>query len=299
MLTSLSLLCKQLRREFPKEEFPVLPSKYSSKSRSSGAHEKDRISLRGYLHNVAKVGQQVADSTAFVNFLTQDAIDLTEEEAKDIQTRVAMDEHRMAQQAKFDREVAKKVDELDEQLKEVKLDLLQPGGVSRLFSALKHVDDVNELPPLYQTVFEWGSMSLASTLYHVFSSSDDATLNFTQLKRTHMLLPYRAMWAILKISNPMAMMKGIMDLFLAQPFGSRSLLQRIISGNMQEEVSEYKREIADIEAVIDDPLLCEKIRNYVYAPRSVISQIFPDDGMSFSRQTRFLSTRFPPLQSWN
>ncbi|KAI8604047.1 hypothetical protein EDD21DRAFT_367409 [Dissophora ornata] len=269
-----------LRKEFPKEEFPVPPAKYMAKSRPRGAqaaHEKDRISLRGFLHTLAKVSQNVVDSTAFTAFLTQDAIALTEVEAKDIQVRVAMDEHRMAQQAKFDREVAKKVDELDAQLKEVKMDLLQPGGISRLFGAFKHIDNVNNLPPLYQTVFEWGCMNFASTLYHVFTSSDDATLNLTQLKRTHMLMPYRTMWGILKISNPMAMMKGIMDLFLAQPFGSRSLMQRLISGNMQEEVSEYKKEITEIEATIDDPALCEKIRNYVFAPRSVISQIFPDD----------------------
>ncbi|CAO3574312.1 unnamed protein product [Mortierella alpina] len=269
-----------LRRDFPSKELPIPPSKYAAKSGPAGAkaaREKDRISLRGYLHNLAKVGQDIVDSAAFVSFLTEDAIALTDEEAKDVQDRVQLDEHRMAQQAKFDREVAKKVDELDSQLKEVKLDLLQPGGVSRLFAAFKHVDDVNNLPALYQTVFEWGSMNFASTLYHVFTSSDDATLNFTQLKRTHMLMPYRTMWGILKVSNPMAMMKGIIDLFLAQPFGSRSLMQRIISVNMQEEVTEYKKEIIEIEEAIDDPALCEKIRNYVYAPRSVINQIFPDD----------------------
>ncbi|KAG0213489.1 hypothetical protein BGX28_004344 [Mortierella sp. GBA30] len=273
-------LYQTLRHDFPSKELPIPPSKYAAKSRNSGAkagREKDRISLRGYLHNLAKVGQDIVDSDAFVSFLTTDAVALTEEEAKDVQDRVLLDEHRMAQQAKFDTEVAKKVDELDSQLKQVKLDLLQPGGVSRLFSAFKQIDDVINLPPLYQTVFEWGCMNFASTLYHVFTSSDDATLNFTQLKRTHMLMPYRTMWGILKISNPMAMMKGIMDLFLAQPFGSRSLMQRIISVNMQEEVTEYKKEITDIEDAIDDPVLCEKIRNYVYAPRSVISQIFPDD----------------------
>lgn len=262
-------------------EIPVPPSKYPVKSGSSGvktAREKDRISLRGYLHNIAKVSQEVVDSAVFINFLSKDAIALSEEEAKDVQMRVSLDEHRMEQQAKFDREVAKKVDELDTQLKEVKLDLLQPGGVSRLFSAFKHIDNVNDLPPLYQSVFEWGCMSFASTLYHVLTSSDDATLNLTQLKRTHFLLPYRTMWGILKISNPMAMMKGIMDLFLAQPFGSRSLMQRILSGNMQEEVSEYKKEIAEVEAAIDDPALCEKIRNYVFAPRAVVSKIFPEDG---------------------
>ncbi|KAG0058897.1 hypothetical protein BGZ90_004712 [Linnemannia elongata] len=273
-------LYHNLRQEFPNLEIPVPPSKYPVKSGASGvktAREKDRISLRGYLHNIAKVSQEVVDSAVFINFLSKDAIALSEEEAKDVQMRVSLDEHRMEQQAKFDREVAKKVDELDTQLKEVKLDLLQPGGVSRLFSAFKHIDNVNDLPPLYQSVFEWGCMSFASTLYHVLTSSDDATLNLTQLKRTHFLLPYRTMWGILKISNPMAMMKGIMDLFLAQPFGSRSLMQRILSGNMQEEVSEYKKEIAEVEAAIDDPALCEKIRNYVFAPRAVVSKIFPED----------------------
>ncbi|KAF9109728.1 hypothetical protein BGX27_007262 [Mortierella sp. AM989] len=269
-----------LRHDFPQQELPTPPSKYAAKSGSSGAtaaREKDRVSLRGYLHNLAKTSQEIAESPAFIDFLTQDPIVLTEDEARDAQVRVAIDEHRMVQQAKFDCEVARKVDELDAQLKEVKLDILQPGGVSRLFSAFRNVENVDDLPELYQSVFEWGCMNFASTLYHVFTSSDDAALNFTQLKRTHMLVPYRTMWGILKISNPMGMMKGIMDLFLAQPFGSRSLMQRIISGNMSEEVSEYKKEIDEIESAIADPSLCEKIRNYVYAPASVISQIFPSD----------------------
>ncbi|KAF9584563.1 hypothetical protein BGW38_006015 [Lunasporangiospora selenospora] len=269
-----------IRQAFPQLELPVPPAKYVPKrSGSSGekaAREKDRISLRGYMHNLAKIGRIVVDSPVFTQFLTKGAVDLTEEEMKDVQKRIELDENRMAQQVKFDKEVAAKVEELDKQLKEVKEELLQPGGISRLFSAFKHIDNVNDLPPLYRTVFEWGCMNFASTLYHVFTSSDDATLNFTQLKRTHMLLPYRAMWGLLKISNPMAMMKGIMDLFLAQPFGSRSLMQRIISGNIQEEVSEYKREVSDLESSIDDSGLCEKIRNYVYAPRSVLLKIFPE-----------------------
>lgn len=192
--------------------------------------------------------------------------------------RAAFDENRMAQQAKFDQEVAKKVEELDKHLKEVKTELLQPGGVTRLFSAFKQYERVQDLPPMYQTVFEWGCMNFASTLYHVLSASDSATLNYMHLKRTHMLMPYRAMWGILKVSNPMAIMKGILDLFLAQPFGRRSLMQRIISVNIQEEISEYKKDIAQIEASIDDQALCDKIRNYVNAPKAILSSLFPDDG---------------------
>lgn len=41
-----------------------------------------------------------------------------------------------------------------------------------------------------------------------------------------MLMPYRAIAQILKVSNPFIMVKGVMDLFLAQPFGGKSLFQR-------------------------------------------------------------------------
>ncbi|KFH69783.1 hypothetical protein MVEG_04589 [Podila verticillata NRRL 6337] len=273
-------LYTSLRQEYPQHEFPLPPAKYAAKSGSSGskaAREKDRVSLRGYLHSLAKTAPEIATCSLFVNFLSKDAITLTAEEQKDIQMRTALDENRVAQQAKFDQEVAKKVEELDKHLKEVKTELLQPGGVTRLFSAFKQYERVQDLPPMYQTVFEWGCMNFASTLYHVFSASDSATLNYTHLKRTNMLMPYRAMWGILKVSNPMAMMKGILDLFLAQPFGSRSLMQRIISVNIQEEITEYKKDISQIEASIGDQSLCDKIRNYVNAPKAVVSSIFPDD----------------------
>ncbi|KAG0251873.1 hypothetical protein BGZ95_006772, partial [Linnemannia exigua] len=268
-----------LRDEFPQYEFPLPPAKVSAKSGSAGvkaAREKDRLSLRGYLHNVAKVAPEIVVSDIFVSFLTKDAITLTAEEAKDVHIRTALDEHRMEQQTQFAREVAKKVQELDSHLKQVKQDLLQPGGVSRLFDAFRKYENVNDLPPLYQTVFEWGCMNFASTLHHVFTASDDAALNLTHLKRTHLLMPYRTMWGILKVSNPMAMMKGIMDLFLAQPFGRSSLMQRIISVNLQEEITEYKKDTVQLEAAIGDQALCDKIHNYVYAPKDVVISIFPE-----------------------
>jgi len=217
-------------------------------------------------------------STIFTDFLSKDAVTLTEVELRDVQTRTTLDGHRTEQQAKFDQEVAKKVEEIDSHLKQVKADLLRPGGISRLFGAFRQYEKLEDLPPLYQTVFEWGCMNFASTLYHMFTASDDATLNFSQLKRTHTLLPYRAMWGILKISNPMAMMKGIMDLFLAQPFGRRSLMQRIISVNLQEEIAEYKKDLTHLETTIDDPALCEKLKNYVYAPKVDVDVTFPNGG---------------------
>ncbi|CAO3567561.1 unnamed protein product [Mortierella alpina] len=266
-----------LREKYPQYEFPFPPARCSAKTTKAG-WEKDRTSLRGYIHSVARIAPEVVSSELFEAFLTKDVVSLTPDMTRDIQARTALDERRMEQQAKFDKEVGLKVEELDQHLKQVKADLLQPGGVSRLFSAFGKYENVNDLPPLYQTVFEWGCMNFASTLYHVFTASDNATLNFTQMKRTHTLMPYRTMWGILKISNPMAVMKGILDLFLAQPFGSRSLMQRIISVNIHEEISEYKKDVTLLEELIGDKGLCDKIRNYVHASKDVVSTIVSDDG---------------------
>jgi hypothetical protein len=63
-------------------------------------------------------------------------------------------------------------------------------------------------------------------LHTHFVTSDAATENLINLKRTNALIPYKTLRTILKISNPMAMVKGVLDLFMAQPFGGRSLFQR-------------------------------------------------------------------------
>ena len=65
---------------------------------------------------------------------------------------------------------------------------------------------------------------MASTVFHHFVAADNASESFAGLKRIHGLMPYFMLKAALKISNPMAMIRGVLDLFLAQPFGGRSLL---------------------------------------------------------------------------
>lgn len=73
---------------------------------------------------------------------------------------------------------------------------------------------------------------LASTIFQHYVAADSAPENFASLKRLHGLMPYFVLKGILKISNPVAMIRGFLDLFLAQPFGGRSLLQRF--GNIYD-----------------------------------------------------------------
>lgn len=89
------------------------------------------------------------------------------------------------------------------------------------------------------------SPRMASTVFHHYIAADDASESLAGLKRTHGFMPYFMLKAALKISNPVAMIRsaslpvliisvtnairiGVLDLFLAQPFGGRSLLQRCV-----------------------------------------------------------------------
>ncbi|KAH9943424.1 uncharacterized protein BXZ73DRAFT_97466 [Epithele typhae] len=80
---------------------------------------------------------------------------------------------------------------------------------------------------------------------------------------------YQAVLEWARISNPMAMIRGVLDLFLAQPFGGRSLLQRMFTGSLMEEVRALQEDIEAVKEKVEDPVMCEKVRLYVYAPREI------------------------------
>lgn len=50
--------------------------------------------------------------------------------------------------------------------------------------------------------------SLASTVFHTFVASDDASETFAGLKRIHGLMPYFMLKAALKITNPVSMIRS-------------------------------------------------------------------------------------------
>jgi hypothetical protein len=75
---------------------------------------------------------------------------------------------------------------------------------------------------------KWATLTtrLAATIFQVFVASDTSSEQLASLKRLHGMVPYFVLKGILRISNPMAMIRGVLDLFLARPFGGQSLLQR-------------------------------------------------------------------------
>ncbi|KAI0750865.1 hypothetical protein C8Q80DRAFT_1268175 [Daedaleopsis nitida] len=232
------------------------------------SREKNRLTLRSYLHTLLS-SSTFASSPVLKSFLLSGPTRLTEEELADARRREEADHMREDGRMRFAKEITARVDGLRETVRSVKGELLGKDGLTHIFATIKETQNIRELPPSFQAVMEWARISLASTVFHHFVAADNASETYASLKRIHGLMPYFMLKAALKISNPMGMIRGVLDLFLAQPFGGRSLLQRMFTGQLMEEVKAIEEDIESIKEKVDDPVMCEKVRLYVYAPREI------------------------------
>jgi hypothetical protein len=229
------------------------------------ARERNRLTLRAYLRTLL-ANPHVADSETMSSFLLSEPIDLAPSEIHDTQAREALDAVRDDESKRFTDETNRRVTELREHLQSFKADLIQRDGLTRIFATIKATPNMDDLPESYRALMAWGRISLASTLFHIFVGGDTSSDIFGQLKRIHGLMPYFVLRGILRISNPVSMIRGVLDLFLAQPFGQRSLAQRMLTSSIQEEVRELGQMAERIASKIEDDLLCERVRSYVHAP---------------------------------
>ncbi|PIL37165.1 hypothetical protein GSI_00857 [Ganoderma sinense ZZ0214-1] len=232
------------------------------------SREKNRLTLRSYLHTLLS-SSAFASSPVLRSFLLSNPTRLTEEETADARRREEADRMREDGRMRFAKEITARVDGLRETVRGVKGELLGKDGLMLIFATIKDTPDVRNLPSSYQAVLEWARISLASTVFHHYVAADNASETFANMKRIHGLMPYFMFKAALKISNPMGMIRGVLDLFLATPFGGRSLLQRMFTGSLMEEVRAINEDIEAVKEKVDDPVMCEKVRLYVYAPREI------------------------------
>lgn len=93
------------------------------------------------------------------------------------------------------------------------------------------------------------------------------------MKRIHSLIPYSALKGVIRFSNPAAVMKGVLDLFLAQPLGAKSLMQRMLSLAINDGIKTTQKSIDAVNLKIADPVLSEKIKKYTEADEAVKDQI--------------------------
>ncbi|KIJ56683.1 hypothetical protein M422DRAFT_197782 [Sphaerobolus stellatus SS14] len=233
------------------------------------SREKNRLTLRAYLHTLFS-SSTLTNSPVLRSFLTSGAIQLNAAEFEDARRREEADQVREEGRKRFAKELAAKVDALREAMKGVKRDIMGKDGLIHAFAVIQATEDIRELPPDFKAVLEWARISFASTIFHHFIATDSASQTLVSLKRIHKLMPYGVLRVILKISNPVAMIRGVLDLFLAQTWGGGgSLLQRMVTSGIAEEVKALQEQIDAVKDKVEDDTLCEKIRLFVYAPAEI------------------------------
>lgn len=79
------------------------------------------------------------------------------------------------------------------------------------------------------------------------------------------MIPYSALKQVIRFANPAVVMSGVLDLFLAQPFGSRSLAQRVFGMAINDGIKTFQKSIDSLVAKIDDPILCAKLEHFCNA----------------------------------
>ncbi|MCJ1312846.1 hypothetical protein MMC25_006522 [Agyrium rufum] len=223
--------------------------------------EEQRVSLRAFLRTFLQ-NKQIAETKAMKEFLTLQPITLNEEEMVDIQRRKDMDEKRMEEQRQFYEIARQRAKELDVYMEKFRRDIVESNGLTKLFAEIKTKDKIDDLSLEYKKFAEWLRIEVAATIYHIFLAEDNSPELFAQAKRIHSMLPYTALKQVIRFANPALVMTGVLDLFLAQPFGSRSLAQRVFSMALNDGIKTFQRSIDSLCKKIDDPILCSKIKKF-------------------------------------
>ncbi|KAG9592864.1 hypothetical protein KCV04_g20937, partial [Aureobasidium melanogenum] len=223
--------------------------------------EEQRVSLRAFLRNFLQ-NESIANSNAMNDFLTGNVVTLNEEEMEDVKRRIEMDDKRIEEQRRFYEIARQRARELDVHMEKFRREVVESNGLTKLFAEIKQKNTIAELSPEYKKFAEWLRIEVAAVIYHLFLAEDNSPELFAQAKRIHSLIPYTALKQVIRFANPAAVMAGVLDLFLAQPFGAKSLLQRIFSLALGDSIRSVQKSIDGLAAKINEPVFCEKIKNY-------------------------------------
>merc|ERR1711939_857784 len=243
--------------------------------------ENQRISLRAFLRTLLS-NPQIASTRAIQDFLTFDPVTPTDADVDDIAKRKAMDAKRVEEQKQFYEIARKRAADLDVYMEQFRRDIVESNGLTKLFKEIKEKKTIQELSIQYQKFAEWLRIEVAATLYHLFLAEDNSPELFAQFKRIHSLVPYGALKQVIRFTNPAAVMTSVLDLFMAQPMGAKSLLQRIFLYAVGDGVKSLQQSIESLTARLmseekqggeKNRVFCEKIRNYTYGPDEVKEKI--------------------------
>ncbi|EPE36382.1 PX [Glarea lozoyensis ATCC 20868] len=226
--------------------------------------ENQRISLRAFLRTLL-ANPQIANTKAMTEFLTLTPILPTDADVIDIARRKAMDSKRVEEQKKFYEVARKRAAELDVYMEQFRRDIVEQNGLTKLFQEIKDKEKIQDLSLQYQKFAEWLRIEVAATLYHLFLAEDNSPELFAQMKKIHSMIPYTLIKTAIRIANPAAVMASVLDIFLARPLGSKSLMQRIFSYTLNDGIRSYQKSVESLYNKIEEPVFCDKLKLFCYS----------------------------------
>ena len=152
-------------------------------------------------------------------------------------------------------------------------DIVEDNGLTKLFKEIKDKPTIQDLSVQYQKFAEWLRIEIAATIYHLFLAEDNSPELFAQAKKIHSMIPYTIIKNAIRIANPAAVMSSILDIFLAQPFGARSLMQRIFSLTLNDGIRSFQKSIDSLVLKIGEPVFSNKLKKFTDASEEVKNSI--------------------------
>ncbi|CCH61721.1 hypothetical protein TBLA_0F01790 [Henningerozyma blattae CBS 6284] len=236
--------------------------------------EKMRTSLRYFLREIVKDIDIAHSELVFQFFNTNVLIDprnFTQEIKKQINLRNLIDIEHLINQYKFQKMALEKSLQLQDSIQTFKDNLLKDKSyINVIFNEFKTKDSVSQLSPILKNFFDWSKIYLSALIYQTFLGNDNGYETFKQLKGLHKLMPYTIITKIVKYTNTLAMMKSLMDLFMAQPFGRQSLLQTIFTTVLNDELKDLNKKILiseknliDINPNYSEDII-ENLKNFMF-----------------------------------
>lgn len=179
-------------------------------------------------------------------------------------------------------------------------DVIESNGLTKLFKEIKDKPKIEDLSIQYQKFAEWLRIEVAATVYHLFLAEDNSPELFAQAKKIHSLIPYTLIKNVIRVANPATVMSGVLDIFLAQPFGARSLMARIFSLTLNDGIRTFQKAIDSLYQKIAEPVFCDKLKQFSDAPEDVKNTIRKesiDDDVDLIVAILRSDLIYPPLNS--
>ncbi|PRP84705.1 hypothetical protein PROFUN_07955 [Planoprotostelium fungivorum] len=109
-------------------------------------------------------------------------------------------------------------------------DFIDMGSSKPFMPQVWNATRVEELPPKYRDAID----QFGKTIYPVIARNMMRPENCSKSEQSYNSFPRKSLKALLYFTNPMKVFSGLIDLFLARPFGAKNLVQHMFENSFQK-----------------------------------------------------------------